>query len=120
MFLDWIQMGLKPWFECEHRKEIDLKIIFGHWSTLGFYHDKFPNVLGNDEDHVHFLIQAVQIGVKSITAREIFSRNQEIKKVLWGGSLWTSGFYANTVGQYGSKDSNYNQGKKYNKVSRLF
>jgi len=32
--------GMKPWFECEGRKEIDLKIIFGHWSTLGFYHDE--------------------------------------------------------------------------------
>ena len=31
--------GLKPWFECENRKDIDLKIIFGHWSTLGFYQD---------------------------------------------------------------------------------
>ncbi|MEA1879874.1 MAG: symmetrical bis(5'-nucleosyl)-tetraphosphatase [Campylobacterota bacterium] len=30
---------LKPWFECKNRKKIDLKIIFGHWSTLGFYHD---------------------------------------------------------------------------------
>ena len=84
--------------------------------------------IGNDEDHIHFLIQGVpkmpvsrivQI-IKSITAREIFSRNQEIKKVLWGGNLWTSGFYANTVGQYGSEEMirNYvkNQGKEYNKV----
>ena len=38
--------GLKPWFECENRKDIDLKIIFGHWSTLGFYHDE--NVLALD------------------------------------------------------------------------
>jgi len=38
--------GLKPWFECENRAEIDLKIIFGHWSTLGFYHD--DNVLALD------------------------------------------------------------------------
>ena len=38
--------GLKPWFECDNRKEIDLKIIFGHWSTLGFYHDE--NVLSLD------------------------------------------------------------------------
>ncbi len=38
--------GLKPWFECVNRKEIDLKIIFGHWSTLGFYHDE--NVLSLD------------------------------------------------------------------------
>jgi len=34
------QEGLKPWFECESRKDIDLKIIFGHWSTLGYYQDE--------------------------------------------------------------------------------
>ena len=38
--------GLKPWFECDNRADIDLKIIFGHWSTLGFYHDE--NVLSLD------------------------------------------------------------------------
>ena len=38
--------GLKPWFECDNRKDIDLKIIFGHWSTLGFHHDE--NVLALD------------------------------------------------------------------------
>jgi len=38
--------GLKPWFECENRKSIDLKIIFGHWSTLGFHQDE--NVLALD------------------------------------------------------------------------
>lgn len=40
------EKGLKPWFECENRKSIDLKIIFGHWSTLGFHHDE--NVLSLD------------------------------------------------------------------------
>jgi putative transposase len=83
--------------------------------------------IGNDEDHVHFLIQGipkmpvsriVQI-VKSITARELFSKHREIKKMLWGGDLWTSGFYANTVGQYASEDTikKYvqNQGKTYKK-----
>jgi bis(5'-nucleosyl)-tetraphosphatase (symmetrical) len=34
------EKGLKPWFECKKRKEIEMKIIFGHWSTLGFYQDK--------------------------------------------------------------------------------
>ena len=83
--------------------------------------------IGNDEDHVHFLIQGipkmpvsriVQI-VKSITARELFSKHPEIKKMLWGGHLWTSGFYANTVGQFASEDTikKYvqNQGKTYTK-----
>ena len=84
--------------------------------------------IGNDEDHVHFLIQGipkmpvsriVQV-IKSITARELFFHHKEIKKMLWGGNLWTSGFYANTVGQYASEETikNYvkNQGKEYNKV----
>lgn len=38
--------GLKPWFESENRKEIHMKIIFGHWSTLGLYEDE--HVLGLD------------------------------------------------------------------------
>ena len=34
------EKGLKPWFECKDRKDIDLRIIFGHWSTLGLYQDE--------------------------------------------------------------------------------
>lgn len=84
--------------------------------------------IGNDEDHVHFLVQSVPILsltkivtiIKSITAREIFKKYPEIKKELWGGSLWTSGFYGNTVGQYANEEiiRKYvkNQGKVYNKI----
>ena len=83
--------------------------------------------IGNDEDHVHFLIQSVPklsitkivTTIKSITAREIFKHHPEVKKLLWGGSLWSSGFYANTVGQYANEETiiNYvkNQGGKYKK-----
>lgn len=28
---------LIPWFEVPRRSKFDLKIVFGHWSTLGFY-----------------------------------------------------------------------------------
>ncbi len=31
---------LKPWFESKNKKVVELKIIFGHWSTLGFYEDE--------------------------------------------------------------------------------
>ena len=31
--------GLMPWFVCPARKEITPRILFGHWSTLGYYHD---------------------------------------------------------------------------------
>ena len=75
-----------------------------------------------DIDHVHFLIQSVPIlspqqitqTVKSITAKEVFKQNPEVKKMLWGGKFWTSGYYINTVGLYGGRDmiQNYvkNQG----------
>jgi len=33
------QKLLKPWFACPSRKKIELKIVFGHWSTLGQYCD---------------------------------------------------------------------------------
>jgi REP element-mobilizing transposase RayT len=86
--------------------------------------------IGADEDHVHFLVQSVpalspstiaQI-TKSITAKKIFLRHPEVKKVLWGGKLWTSGFYANTVGRYGNEkvigDYVRKQGRTYHQIHR--
>ena len=35
---------------------------------------------------------------------EVKSKHKEVKKKLWGGNIWTSGYYANTVGQYGNED----------------
>jgi len=34
-----ISKGLKPWFSCPTRRSTTLKIVFGHWSTLGYYQD---------------------------------------------------------------------------------
>ncbi|GAB1858052.1 hypothetical protein MHTCC0001_28890 [Flavobacteriaceae bacterium MHTCC 0001] len=42
--------------------------------------------------------------LKSITAKELFKRFPETKSKLWGGKFWTSGFYANTVGQYANEE----------------
>ena len=47
------------------------------------------------------IIQAV----KSITAKEIFKRNPEVKQKLWGGEFWTKGFYVNTVGRHGDENT---------------
>ncbi|MEK7115927.1 MAG: IS200/IS605 family transposase, partial [Patescibacteria group bacterium] len=41
--------------------------------------------------------------VKSITAREIFRLVPEVKRQLWGGHFWTSGYFMNTVGQHGNE-----------------
>lgn len=86
--------------------------------------------IGYEPDHVHFLVQSVPTmnvseiarTIKSITAKQLFQRHPEIKAKLWGGNFWTSGFYANTVGQYGNEEviRKYieNQGKQevYKKV----
>lgn len=68
--------------------------------------------IGTDKDHVHFLIQSVPTysptkivrTIKSITAREIFSRAPEVKKQLWGGEFWTDGYFISTVGKHGSEN----------------
>lgn len=80
--------------------------------------------IGADRDHVHFLLQSVPSKspteiikmVKSITAREIFQRQPEVKKILWGGAFWSSGYFVNTVSKFGDENtiSKYvrNQGKE--------
>ena len=68
--------------------------------------------IGYESDHVHFLIQSVPTYsvsklvalLKSITAKQLFILHPEVKKLLLGGSFWTSGFYANTVGQYSNEE----------------
>ena len=86
--------------------------------------------IGYESDHVHFLLQSIPtysvseivIKLKSITARELYKKHPEIKKQLWGGSFCTSGYYANTVGLYGSRDvimayiSNQGNTNKYHKL----
>ena len=57
-------------------------------------------------DHVHLLVSApprlspariVQI-FKSISARELFKQFPELRKLYWGGKLWTSSYFVETVG----------------------
>ena len=86
--------------------------------------------IGADEDHVHFLVQSVPVlspskivqVIKSITAKRIFEDHPEVKRLLWGGKFWTSGFYLNTVGQYGNEFiiQKYvkDQGKTYEQIHR--
>ena len=86
--------------------------------------------IGYESDHVHFLVQGVPTmnvseiakTIKSITAKQLFQRYPEIKAKLWGGKFWTSGYYANTVGQYRNEEAikkyieNQGKQKEYKKV----
>ena len=95
--------------------------------------DIFFIEIGSDENHVHFLIQSVPMmsvksiaqTVKSITAKELFRLHPEVKRQLWGGQFWSSGYYVNTVGQYANEEiiqkyiSSQGDGKnKYKKFHR--
>ena len=86
--------------------------------------------IGSDTDHVHFLIQSVPTYaptriitiLKSITAREVFKMCPEVKKQLWGGNFWSSGYFVGSVGKHGNEKQieNYvkNQGKEYAQIHR--
>ena len=68
--------------------------------------------IGTDNDHVHFLVQSVPTYsptkivkiIKSLTAREIFTRVPAVKKQLWGGEFWSKGYFISTVGRHGNED----------------
>ena len=40
--------------------------------------------------------------VKSLTAREMFGPHPDLREELWGGELWTDGFFVATVGEGGN------------------
>ena len=69
--------------------------------------------IGTDRDHVHFLVQTVPLIavsrlvtiIKSITAKEVIKRRPGLKREMWGSSLWTSGYYASTVGRQGNEET---------------
>lgn len=69
--------------------------------------------IGTDEDHVHFFVQSVPMmspkktvqTIKSITAKEIFRQMPEVKKQLWGGQLWSDGYFISTVGAHASEEA---------------
>ena len=84
--------------------------------------------IGCDLDHIHLLCsfypkygggQIVRL-FKSITARELFKKFPHLKSELWGGELWTDGYYLGTVGEKANWHSveKYvrNQGKKPTEV----
>ena len=88
--------------------------------------------IGSDDDHVHFLIQSVPSKsvselvriIKSLTAREIFRHCPEVKKQLWGGEFWSSGYFASTVGKHGDEEMVVKyvkgQGKNYVQIHKNY
>ena len=73
------------------------------------YEIEFESI-GCDKDHIHILcsfhpkysIGEVVRKFKSITARELFTKFPWLRKELWGGELWSDGYYVATVGERGN------------------
>ncbi len=69
--------------------------------------------IGTDDNHFHFLVQSVPTYsptkivtvIKSITAREVFRQNPEVKLKLWGGEFWTDGYFVNSVSKIGDENT---------------
>ena len=86
--------------------------------------------IGTDGDHVHFLIQSVPMLapteiariIKSITAREIYRLCPQVKKKLWGGNIWSAGYFVATVSEHDNEKQIQTyvrrQGKEYTKMYR--
>lgn len=64
------EKGLKPWYKYKTIKNFPVKIIFGHWSTLGFYND--DNVLCLDSGCIWGLtLTAVRLDSDNFIKKEI-------------------------------------------------
>lgn len=86
--------------------------------------------IGTDGDHVYFLIQSIPSlapteivrTIKSITAKEIYRLCPYVKQKLWGGNIWSAGYFVSTVGRYKNEEQikNYvrSQGKSYTLLHR--
>ena len=98
----------KAIFDCSDRENT----LYGICKEIEERYSIEFEQMGIDENHVHYLIGAapkfspskIIQTIKSIAAREMFKRHPDLKKELWGGELWTDGFFAATVGEGGNKD----------------
>ena len=99
--------------------------------TIAEKYDFVIEAVGTDKDHIHVFAGAhpaispasvVQI-LKSISARELFKKYPDIKKFLWGGHLWSIGYYVRTVSDGPLEDviTKYikNQGKEWNAMDEF-
>jgi len=91
-------------------KDVDNKLKETSIEISKRYEIQFLEI-GAEGDHVHFLIQSVPryspakivTIVKSITAREIFTKVPSVKKILWGGEFWSDGYFVSTVGEHANE-----------------
>jgi putative transposase len=109
-------------FPVKYRKSLDMPglpdAIAEITKEIGLRYDVDFEAVGFDSDHIHLLCsfspaqyrggEVVRI-FKSITAKQLFIRFPQLRRELWGGTLWSAGYYFATVGER----ANWNVVKKY-------
>jgi putative transposase len=96
-------------FEKTDREQALREIIRG----LEERYEMWIEQVGIDRNHVHWVVSAapkyapsdVVRVIKSVTAQEMFRRCEGLREELWGGELWTDGFYVGTVGERGGREA---------------
>ena len=105
-------------FECPAKyrrvvidEEVDQELKEVFLDIADRYQVEFLEI-GTEKEHVHFLVQSVPAYsptkiikmLKRFTAKEVIARVPSVKKRLWGGEIWTEGYYVGTVGQNATED----------------
>jgi len=66
-------------------------------------HDLYPNLFLEILNHIFSLIpnippSSIANTIKGNISIQFFKKHEEVKIFLWGGNLWSAGYYINTVG----------------------
>ena len=83
---------------AEYAKEV--------FQRIGEEYDMIIDTLEVVEDHVHIVLEApprlsparIVLILNSISAREMFRRYPHLRRQLWGGKLWSDGYFVRAVG----------------------
>jgi putative transposase len=97
----WIPRYHKMVLDEEISRELE-KLIYG----IAERYDFTVEELAISTDHVHLFLSAppryspskIMSKIKGITATKLFHRFPSIKETLWGGNLWSRGYYVGTSG----------------------
>ena len=91
------------------RNDITAAIMKIAQSIQDRYDIEFEKI-GTDYNHIHILCSfrpsysgadVVRI-FKSLTVKELFKQFPELRRELWGGELWSDGYYIATVSERGN------------------